>query len=477
MLLADGSRLRRIGSRRSMALEPPARRLHASSTSTSARSAPSSAGSAARCPATPSSTCCRRTAAGSTGSSSAPRAPSGWCSTRPCGWSRTPRSGRWPCSATRRWPTRRTPYPPCWSTPGRLRGPRPAHRGHGRRAAPSCRPAAAGCSPRSPARPRRRRESLADGRSPRTAGVPHRIVTDIAEQLALWRIREDGAGLAARSLSRPAQAGLGGRRRAARAAGRLPARLRRAAQADARWRVFPTATSATAACTCGSTSSSRTPRGRGRYREFVEERRRPGGVVRRLDVRRARRRPGAIRAAAADVLAAGDRPDAAGQADPRPRQPAQPWRAGRPGAVRRRPPSRRAPAPSAYDAAADPRRRVVRRTPSTAAPASASASPTTPARGGVMCPSYLATREEKDSTRGRARVLQDVVNGTLDLRRPGRRRRARPVPVLQGLRARLPDRHRHGDLQVGGAVAEVPPQGCAGRAPTTRSASCRAGPG
>ena len=39
------------------------------------------------------------------------------------------------------------------------------------------------------------------------AGVPHRVVTDVAEQLALWRIREDGAGLAARSLSRPAQAG------------------------------------------------------------------------------------------------------------------------------------------------------------------------------------------------------------------------------------------------------------------------------
>ncbi|AWG97315.1 FAD-binding and (Fe-S)-binding domain-containing protein [Rhodococcus ruber] len=33
--------------------------------------------------------------------------------------------------------------------------------------------------------------------------------------------------------------------------------------------------------------------------------------------------------------------------------------------------------------------------------------------GGVMCPSYLATREEKDSTRGRARVLQEMLNGTL----------------------------------------------------------------
>lgn len=34
------------------------------------------------------------------------------------------------------------------------------------------------------------------------------------------------------------------------------------------------------------------------------------------------------------------------------------------------------------------------------------------ATGGVMCPSYQATREEKDSTRGRARVLQEMINGT-----------------------------------------------------------------
>ena len=37
----------------------------------------------------------------------------------------------------------------------------------------------------------------------------------------------------------------------------------------------------------------------------------------------------------------------------------------------------------------------------------------TTSAGGVMCPSYLATRNEKDSTRGRARVLQEMVNGTL----------------------------------------------------------------
>ncbi len=32
--------------------------------------------------------------------------------------------------------------------------------------------------------------------------------------------------------------------------------------------------------------------------------------------------------------------------------------------------------------------------------------------GGVMCPSYLATREERDSTRGRARILQEMLEGT-----------------------------------------------------------------
>ena len=35
------------------------------------------------------------------------------------------------------------------------------------------------------------------------------------------------------------------------------------------------------------------------------------------------------------------------------------------------------------------------------------------AAGGFMCPSYQATRNEKDVTRGRARVLQELVNGSL----------------------------------------------------------------
>ena len=35
------------------------------------------------------------------------------------------------------------------------------------------------------------------------------------------------------------------------------------------------------------------------------------------------------------------------------------------------------------------------------------------AAGGFMCPSYLATKDEKDVTRGRARVLQELTNGNL----------------------------------------------------------------
>ena len=64
-------------------------------------------------------------------------------------------------------------------------------------------------------------------------------------------------------------------------------------------------------------------------------------------------------------------------------------------------------------------------------------------------------------------------------RRPGGRRGARPLPVLQGLRVRLPDRRRHGDVQGRGAAPEVRRPGRAPAAsaqPPHRSAGCRAGP-
>ncbi len=79
---------------------------------------------------------------------------------------------------------------------------------------------------------------------------------------------------------------------------------------------------------------------------------------------------------------------------------------------------------------------------------------------GVMRPSFLATRSEKDSTRARARVLQGRRRRPPRPRRlevAGAARRARPVPVVQGLRVGLPDRRRHGLVQGGGAAPAVPP--------------------
>ena len=80
------------------------------------------------------------------------------------------------------------------------------------------------------------------------------------------------------------------------------------------------------------------------------------------------------------------------------------------------------------------------------------------AAGGFMCPSYLASKDEKDVTRGRARVLQELTNGTMipdwSLHRGARV--TRPLPVLQGLFQRLPGGGRHGAVQVGGAVPQLP---------------------
>ena len=57
------------------------------------------------------------------------------------------------------------------------------------------------------------------------------------------------------------------------------------------------------------------------------------------------------------------------------------------------------------------------------------------ASGGVMCPSYRATRDEKDSTRGRARVLEDLI-----ARAPG------PDGTDAGLRWDAPEVHAALDL-------------------------------
>ncbi len=62
-----------------------------------------------------------------------------------------------------------------------------------------------------------------------SSAIASRVVTDPREQAVLWRIREEGAGLATRTLPGKALVGVGGRRRSARQARHLPARVRRAA--------------------------------------------------------------------------------------------------------------------------------------------------------------------------------------------------------------------------------------------------------
>ena len=67
-----------------------------------------------------------------------------------------------------------------------------------------------------------------------------------------------------------------------------------------------------------------------------------------------------------------------------------------------------------------------------------------------MCPSYMVTREEKHSTRGRAHLLFEMLQG--DPLRDGWRDEhveggARPVPRVQGVQERLPGERGHGHVQ------------------------------
>ena len=66
---------------------------------------------------------------------------------------------------------------------------------------------------------------------------------------------------------------------------------------------------------------------------------------------------------------------------------------------------------------------------------------------GVMCPSYMATREEEHATRGRANALVKALSEPDPARGPRRRASARdprPVPRVQGVQERVPAERRHG---------------------------------
>ena len=67
--------------------------------------------------------------------------------------------------------------------------------------------------------------------------------------------------------------------------------------------------------------------------------------------------------------------------------------------------------------------------------------------GGTMCPSYRATLDEQHLTRGRANSLRLAISGQLGpdaFTSHGDEGDARPLRLLQGLPARVPDRRRHG---------------------------------
>jgi FAD/FMN-containing dehydrogenase/Fe-S oxidoreductase len=239
------------------------------------------------------------------------------------------------------------------------------------------------------------------------AGVPHRVVTDVAEQLALWRIREDGAGLAARSLARPAHSGW---EDAAVPPDRLGSYLR---DFDDLLREFaldgvPYGHFGDGCVHVRIDFGLEDPDGRRRFREFTES--------------------GADLVASYGGSMSGEHGDGRARSEllgrmytaeamdlmSRVKQLLDPADLLNPGVL---------VAPEPLDVA-------LRLASAPAGPLAALFGEVhrctgvgrcvadNTGVGGVMCPSWVATREEKDSTRGRSRVLQDVAAGHLALSDP-----------------------------------------------------------
>ena len=103
-------------------------------------------------------------------------------------------------------------------------------------------------------------------------------------------------------------------------------------------------------------------------------------------------------------------------------------------------------------------------------------------KGGVMCPSYRVTRDERDVTRGRANSLRLAITGqlgpdALTSERDGGD--AEALRLLQGMPARMPDRRRHGaheDRSAAGAGGKIRPVAArpAGRLSAALRALCGA---
>lgn len=235
-----------------------------------------------------------------------------------------------------------------------------------------------------------------------SAGVPGQVITDPGEQAALWRIREDGAGLAARSLSRPAHSGW---EDAAVPPDRLGDYLRDfdGLLRDAGLDGVPYGHFGDGCVHVRIDFELTDEGGRRRYREFVE--------------------------AGADLVASYGGSMSGEHGDGRARSALLP-RMYSPEAIALMGRIKHALDPGdllnpGVLVAPDPLDASIRLAAPPAGPLAAlfgdahrctgvgKCRADNTGSGGVMCPSYQATKEEKDSTRGRARVLQDVTTGRL----------------------------------------------------------------
>ena len=252
---------------------------------------------------------------------------------------------------------------------------------------------------------------------PGSGALDHRVVTDVAEQAALWRIREDGAGLASRATRPPGQAGW---EDAAVPPARLGDYLRSfdALLQEHGFTGVPYGHFGDGCVHVRIDFDLVTGAGRAGYRRFVEEAARlaasyGGSLSGEHGDGRARSE---LLPAMYDDVALGLMSEVKRLFDPRDLL--------NPGVLVE---------PAPFDAdirlAAVPDREAAR--PRAFLRLAADGGDLTSAvhrctgvgrcvadntgTGGVMCPSFQATRDEKDSTRGRARVLQDVVTGRLDV--------------------------------------------------------------
>lgn len=239
--------------------------------------------------------------------------------------------------------------------------------------------------------------------------LDHRVVTDLAEQATLWRIREDGAGLAARSLSRPAHAGW---EDAAVPPERLGAYLRdfEALLVQHGLGGVPYGHFGDGCVHVRIDFGLRDAAGRAGFRSFVEDAARLvasyGGTL------SGEHGDGRARSELLGAMYSPEVLDLFGRA----KAICDPDGLLNPGVL---------VDPSPVDAdlklagpLTEPRRSlkwahdsgsVVDAVHRCTGVGKCLAAPA----GGVMCPSFEATRNEKDSTRGRARVLQEMVDGRL----------------------------------------------------------------